>query len=213
MFTGIVQTKLAIAEIQKSEEFATFLFDFPAKFIEGLAIGASVAINGTCLTVRSIDGNRVAFDAIGQTLRVTNLGILQSGQSVNIERAAKFGDEIGGHPLSGHIMDQVRVTEVIETDHNLVVWMERPKALAPFILDKGYIALNGCSLTIAEISDSHFAVHLIPETRDVTTFGQVAADDLINVEVDAQTQAVVETVRQLLTEQGQSALKAMLGNG
>lgn len=213
MFTGIVQTKLAIAEIQKSEEFATFLFDFPAKFIEGLAIGASVAINGTCLTVRSIDGNRVAFDAIGQTLRVTNLGLLESGQAVNIERAAKFGDEIGGHPLSGHIMDQIRVTEVIETDNNLVVWMERPKALAPFILDKGYIALNGCSLTIAEISDSHFAVHLIPETRDVTTFGQVIVGDLINVEVDAQTQAVVETVRQLLTDQGQAALKAMLNNG
>ena len=212
MFTGIVQTKLAVAEIQESEEFATFIFDFPAKLTEGLAIGASVAINGTCLTVRSIEENRIAFDAIGQTLKVTNLGLLQAGHMVNIERAAKFGDEIGGHPLSGHIMDQIRVTEVVETDNNLVVWMERPQALAPFILDKGYVALNGCSLTIAEITETHFAVHLIPETRDVTTFGQVAVGDLINVEVDAQTQAVVETVRQLLTTQGQAALKAMLGS-
>ena len=202
MFTGIVQTRLPVAERISREDFATFVFDFPEQFIAGLQIGASVAINGTCLTVRTLDGNRVTFDAIGQTLKVTNLGQVNAGTVVNIERAARFGDEIGGHVLSGHIMDQVRVLEIVESANNLVVWMERPEHLAPYILDKGYVALNGCSLTIAEVMADRFCVHLIPETRDVTTFGLTQVGDAINVEVDAQTQAVVETVRRILADGG-----------
>tara|TARA_B100000676_G_scaffold307229_1_gene365198 strand:- start:507 stop:1178 length:672 start_codon:yes stop_codon:yes gene_type:complete len=203
MFTGIVQTRLAVADVLKKEDFATFIFEFSDELTTGLEIGASVAINGTCLTARSIDkdgtGNgRVSFDAIGQTLKVTNLGDLSSGSIVNIERAAKFGDEIGGHLLSGHIMQQIKVVEVIESANNLVVWMERPATLVPYLLDKGYVALNGCSLTIAEVERDRFSVHLIPETRDVTTFGLVSVGDKINVEVDPQTQAVVDTVQRLL---------------
>ncbi|MDF1762030.1 MAG: riboflavin synthase subunit alpha [Oleibacter sp.] len=199
MFTGIVQTRLAVTAIDAKEDLATFTFEFSESLLAGLQIGASVAINGTCLTVRSIDQHLVSFDAIGQTLRVTNLGALRAGDIVNIERAARFNDEIGGHVLSGHVMDQVAVLDVQETPNNLVVWMQRPAELAVFLLDKGYVALNGCSLTIAQVEDDRFAVHLIPETRDVTTFGLVTVGDMINVEVDAQTQAVVETVRQLLS--------------
>ena len=198
MFTGIVQSRQPLAEIVRKEDFATFIFDFPSALVEGLQIGASVAINGTCLTARTIEGSRVSFDAIGQTLKVTNLGALEAGSIVNIERAARFGDEIGGHAISGHVMDQVAVTEIIESENNLVIWMERPEHLAAFILDKGYVALNGCSLTIAELRDDAFSVHLIPETRDVTTFGLAKVGDLINIEPDPQTQAVVETVRRLL---------------
>jgi len=198
MFTGIVQSRQPLAEIVHKEDFATFIFDFPPALVEGLQIGASVAINGTCLTARTIEGSRVSFDAIGQTLKVTNLGALEAGSIVNIERAARFGDEIGGHAISGHVMDQVAVTEIIESENNLVIWMERPEHLAPFILDKGYVALNGCSLTIAELRDDAFSVHLIPETRDVTTFGLAQVGDMINIEPDPQTQAVVETVRRLL---------------
>jgi riboflavin synthase len=199
MFTGIVQARLAVSEILKKEDFASFVFDFSPALIEGLQIGASVAINGTCLTARTIDGLRVSFDAIGQTLKVTNLGALNAGDIVNIERAAKFGDEIGGHALSGHVMDQIKVLEIIETTNNLVVWIERPGHLAPYLLNKGYVALNGCSLTIAEVEGDRFSVHLIPETRDVTTFGLIQPGDAINVEVDPQTQAVVDTVKQLIT--------------
>ncbi len=198
MFTGIVQTKLPVLALEKKDDFATLTFEFSAAMLDGLKSGASVAINGTCLTVRLIDGQRVSFDAIGQTLKVTNLGALTTGCVVNIERAARFGDEIGGHLLSGHIMDQVSVLAVADSADNRVVWMERPAHLAPFLLDKGFVALNGCSLTIAAVEADRFSVHLIPETRDVTTFGEVAVGDRINVEVDAQTQAVVETVRQLL---------------
>lgn len=200
MFTGIVQTKLPVYRLVRKTDFATFSFDFSDKLLEGLKIGASVAINGTCLTVRTIEKNVVSFDAIAQTLNVTNLGALAEGSLVNIERAARFGDEIGGHVLSGHIMRQVQVLDVQDTEYNRVIWMERPPALVPFILDKGFVALNGCSLTIAEVEPTRFSVHLIPETRDVTTFGEVQQGDQINLEVDSQTQAVVETVRQLLTD-------------
>ena len=206
MFTGIVQTRLPVARLERKEDFATFTFEFPEKLMTGLQIGASVAINGTCLTVRTLEQGQVSFDAIGQTLNVTNLGDLQPGSVVNIERAARFGDEIGGHVLSGHIMDQVAVLAVDDSANNRVVWMERPAHLSPFLLDKGYVALNGCSLTIAEVTEDRFCVHLIPETRDVTTFGMVSAGDRINVEVDAQTQAVVETVRRLMADPQMSAL-------
>lgn len=199
MFTGIVQTKLAVAAIEQATDFATFTFEFNDKLLAGLEIGASVAINGTCLTVRRIEGQQVSFDAIGQTLKVTNLGQLTPGSVVNIERAARYGDEIGGHVVSGHIMDQVVVVDVIDQENNRIVWMERPAHLAPYILDKGFVSLNGCSLTIAELKDDCFSVHLIPETLDVTVFGEIAAGDQVNLEVDAQTQAVVETVRRLVT--------------
>lgn len=198
MFTGIVQAKLPVAQVKRFADFATFVFEFPESLLANLKIGASVAFNGTCLTVRTIENRRVSFDAIVQTLKVTNLGLLSEGSIVNVERAARFGDEIGGHLLSGHIMQTVKVLAVTDTEHNRVVWFERPANIAEFILDKGFIALNGCSLTIAEVEDDRFAVYLIPETRDVTTFGEVQVGDAINLEVDSQTQAVVETVKRVL---------------
>jgi riboflavin synthase len=198
MFTGIVQTKLPVAEVLKAEGLTTFVFEFNDKLLDGLETGASVAMNGTCLTVRSIEGSRVCFDAIAQTLKVTNLGQIEPGTVVNLERAAKYGDEIGGHVVSGHVMDQVCVVDVIDSANNRAVWMQRPKHLAPYLLDKGFVSLNGCSLTIAEVEEDRFAVHLIPETLDVTVFGGINTGDSVNLEIDAQTQAVVDTVRRLI---------------
>mgnify|MGYP003640217016 FL=1 len=200
MFTGIVQTRLAVAQVDKQQDFATFTLLFPEALRQGLQTGASVALNGTCLTVRALDGAAVSFDVIGQTLAVTNLGSVTAGDEVNIERAARIGDEIGGHLLSGHVMAQVRILERRESVNNLVLWFERPAALLPYLLDKGYVALNGCSLTIAEVAGDRFSVHLIPETREVTTFGSVAVGDAINLEVDPQTQAVVDTVTRMLAD-------------
>jgi len=200
MFTGIVQTKLPVITAEKQQDLTTFSFQFTDELVAGLKTGASVAVNGTCLTVRRIEGNCVSFDAIAQTLKVTNLGALQAGSVVNIERSARYGDEIGGHVLSGHVMDTVKVLAVEDSANNRVVWMERPEHLAPYLLNKGFVALNGCSLTIAEVEEERFSVHLIPETREVTTFGEVKSGDAINLEVDAQTQAVVETVKRLLSD-------------
>lgn len=202
MFTGIVQTRLAVTEMLRKEGFATLTLVFPDELLTGLVQGASVALNGACLTVRSIEGNRVSFDAIDQTLSLTNLGTLAEGTQVNIERAAKFGDEIGGHLLSGHVMRQIQVVEIECTINNRKLWFDRPLEVSPYLLNKGYVALNGCSLTIAEVDEtkSRFAVGLIPETLEVTTFGAAEVGDLINLEVDPQTQAVVDTVSRLLSD-------------
>lgn len=200
MFTGIVQTRLPIVVVDRKEDFASFTLSFPETLREGLKNGASVALNGTCLTVRHMDADRITFDAIGQTLKLTNLGAVVVGTEVNIERAARMGDEIGGHLLSGHVMGQVAILDRVESDNNLVLWFERPQTLAAYLLDKGYVALNGCSLTIAEVLEDRFAVHLIPETREVTNFGTARVGDLINIEVDSQTQAVVDTVKRLLAD-------------
>lgn len=200
MFTGIVQTRLPIVVVDRKEDFASFTLSFPETLREGLKNGASVALNGTCLTVRHMDADRITFDAIGQTLKLTNLGAVVVGTEVNIERAARMGDEIGGHLLSGHVMGQVAILDRVESDNNLVLWFERPQTLAAYLLDKGYVGLNGCSLTIAEVLEDRFAVHLIPETREVTNFGTARVGDLINIEVDSQTQAVVDTVKRLLAD-------------
>jgi riboflavin synthase len=203
MFSGIVQTKLMLKEISKQIDFASLIYTFPAQMAQGLKLGASVAQNGVCLTVRTLSENSdgsfdVSFDAIAQTLKLTNLSDLASGDEVNIERAARFGDEIGGHVVSGHIFGCVRVLAVEQDDLNMQIIFERPETLRPYLLNKGFVGLNGCSLTIAEVTDNTFSVYLIPETRDVTTFGKTQVGDRINLEIDASTQATVDTIKELM---------------
>ena len=203
MFSGIVQTKLVLQEINKQTDFASLVYTFPARMAQGLKLGASVAQNGVCLTVRTLnehsDGSAtVSFDAIAQTLKLTNLSDLTAGDAVNIERAARFGDEIGGHVVSGHIFGCVRVLDVVKDDLNMQIVFERPEALRPYLLNKGFVGLNGCSLTIAEVTDGTFCVYLIPETRDVTTFGETQIGDRINLEIDPSTQATVDTIKELM---------------
>lgn len=203
MFSGIVQTKLRLHEVNKQVEFASLVYDFPAQFSAGLQLGASVAQNGVCLTVRTMEENtdgtlRVSFDAIAQTLKLTNLVDLDAGDLVNIERAARFGDEIGGHIVSGHVFGCVKVLAVEQDALNMRIVFERSEELRPYLLNKGFVALNGCSLTIAEVTKDTFTVCLIPETRDVTTFGEVEVGARINLEIDPSTQATVDTLKELM---------------
>lgn len=203
MFTGIVQRKQPIAAIENNGEFATLTFHFPKDYANQLVPGASVAINGVCLTVRTINKveNDVAvttFEAINQTLQVTNIGGLEQGSWVNIERAAKIGDEIGGHLVSGHVYQTVKITQIEQDELNMTVWFELPDNLKPYIFNKGFVGLNGCSLTIADVESGEFKVCLIPETRDVTVFGESQVGDAVNLEVDPQTQAIVERLQQMV---------------
>lgn len=200
MFTGIVQTTLTIASLEQKPGLSTFALDLPANMLNGLTLGASVALNGTCLTVTAIDGARVYFDAMQQTLRLTNLGQLKQGDRVNAERAARIGDDIGGHLISGHIAGQVEIVAIECPENNCIVWFSIPAAFKAYILDKGYIGLNGCSLTIAEVRDDRFCVYLIPETLRVTLFGTAQVGDKINLEIDSHTQAVVDTVERVLAQ-------------
>jgi len=198
MFTGIVQGMAEVVAIEKKEAFQTHTIKLIPSMNQGLTIGASVAHNGCCLTVTSIENELVSFDLMQATLKLTNLGLLEVGQSVNIERAAKFGDEIGGHSMSGHISLVGHIDEIIDTPNNRTIWFELPKSEMKYVLAKGYIGLDGCSLTIGEVEENRFSVHLIPETLEQTLFGARKTGDKINVEFDPQTQAIVDTVERVL---------------
>ena len=198
MFTGIVQGMAEVVAIDKKQDFQTHTVRLTGAMREGLEIGASVAHNGCCLTVTKLDGELVSFDLMQATLKLTNLGQIEVGSLVNIERAAKFGDEIGGHSMSGHISVTGKVVDVIDTPNNRTIWFELPQDSMKYVLAKGYIGLDGCSLTIGEVAANRFSVHLIPETLQRTLFGQRKVGEMINVEFDPQTQAIVETVERVL---------------
>ncbi|TOP30134.1 riboflavin synthase subunit alpha [Vibrio parahaemolyticus] len=198
MFTGIVQGTAKVVQIDKKERFQTHVIELDGALIEGLEIGASVAHNGCCLTVTNIDENRVSFDLMQATLALTNLGLLEEGSAVNIERAAKFGDEIGGHSMSGHISLMANIVDVIDTPNNRTIWFELPQESMKYVLAKGYIGIDGCSLTIGEVEANRFSVHLIPETLQRTLFGSRKVGDKVNIEFDPQTQAIVDTVERVL---------------
>ncbi|RTR00183.1 riboflavin synthase subunit alpha [Halomonas nitroreducens] len=208
MFTGIVQGTAEVVAIQEAEAFRTHVLALPPALGEGLEIGASVAHNGVCLTVTAIDGERVSFDLMRETLRVTNLGQLAVGDRVNLERAARFGDEIGGHAMSGHVMAMAELVELDEAPNNRRLWFELPHALGRFLFDKGYIGVDGASLTIGEARQAtaghgpRFCVDLIPETLARTVLVDRVPGDYVNIEIDPQTQAIVETVERVLAARG-----------
>nr|VFK51242.1 MAG: riboflavin synthase alpha chain [Candidatus Kentron sp. TC]VFK64193.1 MAG: riboflavin synthase [Candidatus Kentron sp. TC] len=200
MFTGIVQGAAQVVAIEEKERFRTYALDMAQAEIEGLKPGASVAHNGCCLTVTRVEGNLVFFDLMQETLRVTNLGELGVGDTVNIERAARFGDEIGGHAMSGHIIATARVTRVEPSENNYRMWFQVPEELRKYIFTKGYIGIDGISLTIGEVNDAVFDVNLIPETLKRTNIGARKPGDRINIEIDPQTQAIVDTVERVLAD-------------
>lgn len=210
MFTGIVQGTAKIVSIEEKELFRTHIAELPEELLPGLALGASVAHNGCCLTVTAIDGNRVSFDLIKETLRVTNLGDLQQGDVVNIERAAKFSDEIGGHLMSGHIMTTAEICKIIQSENNREIWFKiQDPAQMKYILHKGFVGIDGISLTVGDVTKSKFCVYLIPETLERTTLGAKKLGHRVNIEIDPHTQAIVDTVERVLAQR-EAAAAALL---
>ncbi|MDH5784139.1 MAG: riboflavin synthase subunit alpha [Chromatiales bacterium] len=200
MFTGIVQGTAEVVQIDEREKFRTHVVRLPEALLPGLAPGASVAHNGCCLTVVKIDGDSVSFDLMQETLKVTNLGELKVGGVVNVERAARFGDEIGGHAMSGHILTTAEVTKVIESPNNHQIWFRLPQQWMKYVFTKGYIGIDGISLTIGDVEGNEFNVNLIPETLQRTNIGTRKTGDRINIEIDPQTQAIVDTVERVMGE-------------
>ncbi|MCL6416535.1 riboflavin synthase subunit alpha [Aestuariirhabdus sp. Z084] len=202
MFTGIVQCSLPLSGLESKPGLKRFWFDFPSEMLADLSLGASVAVNGACLTVAAIDGSRIGFDVMQETLRVTNLAQLESGSYVNLERAARFNDEIGGHLLSGHVHDRVEVLSVERPENNCIITFSLAPEWQPYLFAKGFVALNGASLTVGEVEPGQFNVYLIPETLKITTFDNLKVGDKVNLEIDSQTQVIVDTVKRM-SEAGQ----------
>ena len=201
MFTGIVQGIAQIHAIKNSDNFRTQIVKLPAEMRKGLEIGASVANNGVCLTVTEIHDDLVSFDLMQETLRITNLGSLKAGDFVNIERAMQMGAEIGGHILSGHVYCTADIVERIPSENNLQIWFQLPnKDMMKYVLTKGFIAVDGISLTIGEVREQSFCVNLIPETIHRTLIGKKDIGHKVNIEIDPQTQAIVDTVERYLAQ-------------
>jgi len=196
MFTGIVKGIFKVTEINKLPGLTSICLQFTHEFVENLQIGASVSINGVCLTVVKIEKTLGFFDVIDETLKLTNLKDLQINTLVNVEKSAKFGDEIGGHILSGHIFGTCPILGIEKTENNCAISFQTDPSIIKYLFKKGYVALNGVSLTIVSVDKIKqvFIVHLIPETLRATTFLQREVGDQINIEIDYQTQVIVDTI-------------------
>ncbi len=208
MFTGIVQGVCNVVSSETGAGITRVAVDLGG-LVTGLELGASIAVNGACVTTTEIDGSLVGFDLIKETVELSNLGELAPGTTVNVERSFKVGDEVGGHILSGHIAGVAVVSDIASDGGHRLVTVVVPREWMAYLLLKGFVALNGVSLTIAEVDRSAAAivVSLIPETLARTTFNRLEVGDRINLEVDSQTQAIVDTVRAAL--QDESLLEAI----
>lgn len=196
MFTGIVQGMATVLAVQKKDQALRLALDLGVLAI-GIQIGASISVAGVCLTVVSIADTVVEVDVIGETLGKTSLGSVMAGDRVNLERSARIGDEVGGHQVSGHVSDVAVIRSIDTPANNWILTLSINPTWIPYILPKGFIALDGCSLTIVDVGVDTFTVHLIPETLQRTTFGKKKVGDKINLEIDAVTRAIVDTVTRL----------------
>ena len=200
MFTGIVSGKGQVQKITKYKDYLSLIIKAPKGFSKNLVKGASVAVNGVCLTVKKGKTDFLEFDVIEETIQKTNLKNISRLSKVNLERSITAKTEIGGHLVSGHIHGTGEVLKVINKQATKDLQIKIPKSLREYFFYKGYVALNGCSLTIGRVLKTSFYIHLIPETVSVTTFKDIKKGDLINIEVEQSTINTVETVKKIMSQ-------------
>jgi len=182
------------------ESVRRFIIDFNEVSTDNLQIGASVAINGVCLTVVEQNNKLVSFDVIPETIDRTTFSDSQVGDKVNLERSLKIGDELGGHLLSGHVMGIGEIDYILTGEDNTDIRIIAESNIMKYINSKGYVAIDGISLTIGEVSSNSFMLHLIPETLRITTIGDKTIEDRVNIEIDSMTQTIVSTVERIMED-------------
>ena len=193
MFTGIVTDMGEVLDLRQEGDLRVRIgtsYD-----VAGIDIGASIACDGVCLTVVDLGSDPQGWFDVqisGETISKTNIGRngWHLGKRINLERALKVGDELGGHIVSGHVDDVAEVVDLQTEGDSLRVKFRAPEALAKFVASKGSVALNGTSLTVNEVDGCDFGINFIPHTRAVTTWGSVAVGDLVNLEVDTMARYV-----------------------
>lgn len=183
----------------KKKKLHTYTINLSENLLNQLQLGASVAHNGCCLTVKKIDNSYVSFDIMQITLKHTNLGYLNVNDYINIERSLKYGEEIGGHIVSGHIINTAEISQILKLDNNYTIWFKIQNiSLMKYIFYKGFICIDGISLTVNNIIKNEFSVGIIPETLFLTTIGNKKLGELVNIEVDLNTQIIVDTTERLI---------------
>jgi len=199
MFTGIIETIARVTSIRRGGTTAKLSVDL-GEMSEGTPIGDSIAINGACLTVTSFSDSTGVFDVSEETLRRTNLGELRPGDLVNVERSLQVGSRLAGHFVQGHV-DGVGTLSAKDVRHEGgTVSIDAPPDIMQLIVEKGSIAVDGISLTVASLTDTNFAVAVIPHTLEVTTLGQKSVGARLNLETDI----LAKLVARLLTRNGGS---------
>lgn len=201
MYTGIVQGLEKVVDICQGNGFITIIVSNENQFFQDVFIGASVAINGVCLTVTTIDQklNQIHFDISNVTLALTTLKSLQVGDEVNVERSAKVGAENGGHNLYGHIEGTAIIKNLEHRGETYHIDIQIPDGNIKYFFLKGFIGLNGCSLTVNRVdrANSEISIDLIPETLRLTTWKNAKVGDEVNYEIDQTTRTLVDTLENI----------------
>ena len=200
MFSGIVSHTSEIQDIKKKKDYWSLCIKLPSKFNSKLNKGASVSVNGVCLTYTGESKKYLTFDVINETLKITNLSKLRKGSVVNLERSLKFSSEIGGHLMSGHIQTTSQVIEIKKSKNTALIKFSISSRFKDYINEKGYIGINGCSLTISKKNKANFCVNLIPETLAMTNLSKLRVGSLVNLELDQNTVTIVDTVKSILAK-------------
>lgn len=183
MFTGIVEHLGRTSDVSVLERGRRLTID-AGPVAEDIAIGDSVAVNGTCLTVVDADSGRLSFDVMGETLDRTSLGDIETGSQVNLERPMAASGRFDGHIVQGHVDGVATVRSVTPDGAGRRIWVDVPSSLIRYVVEKGSVTLDGVSLTVAAVDESGFEVALIPHTLEVTTLGRRQPGERLNVEVD-----------------------------
>ena len=201
MFSGIVSGTGKVYKVSKKEDVLSIMISAPKGFNINLKKGASISVNGVCLTSLDKGLKKLKFDVIQETLSRTNLENLNKGTLVNLERSINSSTEIGGHLMSGHIHFTGKIKKIINKASTKDIIISFPRKFNEYIFEKGYIGINGCSLTIGKVNKDNFYIHLIPETLSVTNLNLLLPGDSVNVEIDQSAISIVETVKRALAAQ------------
>ena len=201
MFSGIVQGTGKLSKIVNNKDFVRLEIIPPKNFSKNLKKGFSISVDGVCLTSLSGNSKTLKFDVIEETLPRTNFKELKKGSSVNLERSITASSEIGGHLMSGHIHFTGKVKKIIKKPSTIDIVVSFQKRFKEYIFEKGYIGINGCSLTLGKVNKDSFYLHIIPETLSITNLKELKTNSLVNVEIDQNTISIVETVKKTLAAQ------------
>lgn len=184
MFTGIVEDTGVIKSVDKKDRESTFTISVGKMSLGEAALGDSIAVNGACLTVTALDGSEFTVDASRETLSRTTLGTLAPGSRVNLERALRSGDRLGGHIVNGHVDGVGEVVSKTKSGGSFIFRFSLPEGLAKYVVEKGSIAVDGVSLTVNSAEGNEFTVNIIPFTLAETTFGGLGPGSRVNIECD-----------------------------
>ena len=193
MFTGIVEERGHVTQAETEEGLARFTIR-AARVLGGTEVGHSIAVDGVCLTVTRIAGDEFIVEAVPETLKKTTLGQLKSGSEVHLERAARADQPMGGHYVQGHVEGTAKVLSVRREGESLRVRFSAHPPWKRFVVEKGYIAVHGLSLTITDLTGEEFEVVLVPETQRITNLGKKAVGEPVNIEVDVLVKAAISAV-------------------